>query len=97
MQTTLDWLFVHPRGMENMVTYIKERYNNTPMFISENGECKPNKYWLHVFEKILYSLDLVGFGEKENPNSTMETLLHDVKRVEYMNSYLDALATAMRY
>jgi len=74
--------------MENMVTYIKERYNNTPMFISENGECKPNKYWLHVFEKILYSLDLVGFGEKENPNST---------RVEYMNSYLDALATAMRY
>ncbi|XP_062161707.1 beta-glucosidase 46-like [Alnus glutinosa] len=71
--TTVDWLFVHPRGMENMVTYIKERYNNTPMFISENG-----------------------FGEKENPNSTMETLLHDVKRVEYMNSYLDALASAMR-
>lgn len=54
MQTTVDWLFVHPRGMENMVTYIKERYNNIPMFISENGECKPNKYWLHVFEKILY-------------------------------------------
>lgn len=45
----------------------------------------------------IYSLDLVGFGEKENPNSTMETLLHDVKRVEYMSSYLDALALAMRY
>lgn len=42
-------------------------------------------------------VDLIGFGDKENPNSTMETLLHDIKRVEYMNSYLDALATAMRY
>ncbi|XP_059437846.1 beta-glucosidase 47-like isoform X2 [Corylus avellana] len=71
--TTVDWLFVYPRGMENIVTYIKERYNNIPMFISENG-----------------------FGEQENPNSTMETLLHDIKRVEYMNSYLDTLATAMR-
>jgi beta-glucosidase/6-phospho-beta-glucosidase/beta-galactosidase len=41
MQTAVDWLFVYPRGMENIVTYIKERYNNIPMFISENGESKP--------------------------------------------------------
>ena len=41
MQTAVDWLFVHPQGMEKMVTYIKERYNNIPIFITENGECKP--------------------------------------------------------
>ena len=40
---------------------------------------------------------LIGFCDKENPHSTMENSIHDVKRVEYMNSYLDALATAMRY
>ncbi|GMY36930.1 beta-glucosidase 46-like isoform X1 [Fagus crenata] len=73
-QTAVDWLFVHPQGMEKMVTYIKERYNNIPMFITENA----------------------GFGERDNPHSTVENLINDVKRVEYMSSYLDALATAMR-
>lgn len=40
MQTTLEWLYVYPQGMEKIVTYIKERYNNIPMFITENGEYK---------------------------------------------------------
>ncbi|KAL3740685.1 hypothetical protein ACJRO7_021889 [Eucalyptus globulus] len=35
--TDLEWLNVYPQGMEYMVTYVKERYNNTPMFITENG------------------------------------------------------------
>ncbi|KAJ6397081.1 hypothetical protein OIU77_022008 [Salix suchowensis] len=33
----VDWLHVYPQGMEKMVTYIKERYNNIPMIITENG------------------------------------------------------------
>ncbi|GLT29372.1 hypothetical protein SLA2020_042440 [Shorea laevis] len=35
--TGLDWLNVYPQGMEKIVTYVKERYNNMPMFITENG------------------------------------------------------------
>ncbi|XP_027338209.1 beta-glucosidase 46-like [Abrus precatorius] len=35
--TSLDWQYVYPQGMEKTVTYLKERYNNTPMFITENG------------------------------------------------------------
>ncbi|CAI0468213.1 unnamed protein product, partial [Linum tenue] len=63
--TGVDWIFVYPQGMENIVTYIKERYNNVPMYITENG-----------------------FGQTQD-------LLNDVKRVDYMNSYLDALETAV--
>lgn len=37
-QTDLAWLNVFPEGMEKIVNYIKERYNNTPMYITENGE-----------------------------------------------------------
>lgn len=37
MQTSLDWQYVYPQGMEKIVTYVKDRYNNTPMFITENG------------------------------------------------------------
>ncbi|XP_062088849.1 beta-glucosidase 45-like isoform X2 [Humulus lupulus] len=34
---TVDWINVYPQGMEKIVTYVMERYNNTPMFITENG------------------------------------------------------------
>ncbi|GLT29373.1 hypothetical protein SLA2020_042450 [Shorea laevis] len=37
VQTGLDWLNVYPQGMEKIVTYVKERYNNMPMFITKNG------------------------------------------------------------
>lgn len=39
----------------------------------------------------------VGYGEKENQNSTNEELFNDFKRVEYLKSYLQALAETMRY
>ncbi|XP_031264934.1 beta-glucosidase 46-like isoform X1 [Pistacia vera] len=71
--TSLEWLNVYPPGMEKVINYVKERYNNIPMFITENG-----------------------YGEINTPNSTTEEYLHDVKRVEYMTCYLDALLTAMR-
>ncbi|KAA8515484.1 hypothetical protein F0562_018905 [Nyssa sinensis] len=101
--TAVDWLYVYPQGMEKMVTYISDRYSNIPMFITENGESKTNlgrvlmKIHLHILKLYLMILvDLVGFGEMNNPNSTVEVFLNDVKRVEYINGYLDALATAMR-
>jgi beta-glucosidase/6-phospho-beta-glucosidase/beta-galactosidase len=30
--------YVVPEGIEKMVTYIMKRYNNLPMFITENGK-----------------------------------------------------------
>ncbi|CDO99725.1 unnamed protein product [Coffea canephora] len=41
--TAVDWLYVHPQGMYKIVMYIKDRYNNTPMFITENGYGELNK------------------------------------------------------
>lgn len=38
MQTEMKYYYVYPQGMENIIAYIKERYNNIPMFITENGE-----------------------------------------------------------
>ncbi|KAJ0037955.1 hypothetical protein Pint_22679 [Pistacia integerrima] len=72
-ETSLEWLNVYPPGMEKVINYVKERYNNIPMFITENG-----------------------YGEINTPNSKTEEYLHDVKRVEHMTCYLDALLTAMR-
>ncbi|KAJ0448981.1 putative beta-glucosidase [Helianthus annuus] len=33
-----DWIYVYPKGMEMMVTYLMNRYSNTPMFITKNGK-----------------------------------------------------------
>ncbi|XP_047164203.1 beta-glucosidase 46-like isoform X2 [Vigna umbellata] len=35
--TKFSWFNIYPNGMEKAVTYVKDRYNNTPMFITENG------------------------------------------------------------
>ncbi|XVF26002.1 hypothetical protein REPUB_Repub13aG0262700 [Reevesia pubescens] len=35
--TEVDWLYVYPRGMEKILTYLKKRFHNIPMFITENG------------------------------------------------------------
>nr|AFK44109.1 unknown [Medicago truncatula] len=35
--TPFTWFNIYPQGMEKTVTYVKDRYNNTPMFITENG------------------------------------------------------------
>ncbi|KAK7332308.1 hypothetical protein VNO80_29058 [Phaseolus coccineus] len=35
--TSLEWLFIYPEGLEKIVTYIKERYNNLPIYLTENG------------------------------------------------------------
>ncbi|CAN1826293.1 Beta-glucosidase 46 [Linum perenne] len=71
--TAVDWLFVYPQGMENIIMYVKERYSNIPMFITENG-----------------------YGEINNPKLTMGDFLNDVRRVEYMATYLEGLMAAMR-
>ncbi|XLT89769.1 hypothetical protein HN873_011444, partial [Arachis hypogaea] len=34
---SLDMQYINPKGMEKIVTYIKDRYNNIPMFLTENG------------------------------------------------------------
>ncbi|ESW19738.1 hypothetical protein PHAVU_006G151300 [Phaseolus vulgaris] len=35
--TSLEWLFIYPEGLEKIVTYIKERFNNIPIYLTENG------------------------------------------------------------
>ncbi|XP_042499702.1 beta-glucosidase 18-like [Macadamia integrifolia] len=36
-RTAMQDIYVVPSGMEKMIMYYKERYNNIPMFITENG------------------------------------------------------------
>lgn len=37
MQGGSEWLFVYPKGIHNLLTYIKDKYNNPIIHITENG------------------------------------------------------------
>ncbi|XP_039016436.1 beta-glucosidase 18-like [Hibiscus syriacus] len=59
--TALDWLYVHPQGMEKMIAYIKDRYNNIPMFITENGFCESDKSEKGLTEESLNDANRVEY------------------------------------
>ncbi|WCJ20257.1 beta glucosidase 46 [Euphorbia peplus] len=50
--TDADWLNVYPQGMEKTVSYVKDRYNNIPMFIAENGYANANNPKLSIEETL---------------------------------------------
>ncbi|KAK9069083.1 hypothetical protein SSX86_013199 [Deinandra increscens subsp. villosa] len=60
--TSMERFFVVPRGMEEIVHYVKTRYNNTPMFITENGYSSPNVDDVEV-EEIVNDLKRIEFHQ----------------------------------
>ncbi|CAN6249349.1 unnamed protein product [Urochloa humidicola] len=46
--TAMPTFYVVPDGIEKIVTYIKRRYNNLPMFITENGYAQGGDGYTHV-------------------------------------------------
>ncbi|CAH1424084.1 unnamed protein product [Lactuca virosa] len=60
--TSMPRFFVVPRGMEEIVDYVKTRYNNRPMFITENGYSSPNIHDVQV-EEILNDVKRIEFHQ----------------------------------
>ncbi|KAK6929587.1 Glycoside hydrolase family 1 [Dillenia turbinata] len=68
--TPVSGNFIYPAGLENIIMWFKDRYNNTPMFITENG----------------YS----------QGNGTLDDIVNDYDRIEYMQGYLSHVELAVR-
>ncbi|KAJ9551926.1 hypothetical protein OSB04_015971 [Centaurea solstitialis] len=58
--TMVDGLYVVPRGMEGIVNHIKIRYNNKPMFITENGYNSPDVQEERI-NKLVNDVKRVGY------------------------------------
>uniref|UniRef100_A0A6N2KZQ7 Beta-glucosidase n=1 Tax=Salix viminalis TaxID=40686 RepID=A0A6N2KZQ7_SALVM len=50
--TALNWLFVYPKGMYDLMLYIKDKYKNPPIYITENGLADANNASLPVKEAL---------------------------------------------
>ncbi|XP_004507133.1 non-cyanogenic beta-glucosidase-like [Cicer arietinum] len=53
------WIYVYPRGLRDLLLYIKDKYNNPEVYITENGMNEFNDATLPVKEAILdtYRID----------------------------------------
>ncbi|XP_031091915.1 beta-glucosidase 40-like [Ipomoea triloba] len=51
------WLYIVPRGMRNLLNYIKDKYGNPLVFITENGMDDPKSDGLHDFQRIKFHHD----------------------------------------
>ncbi|KAL5578891.1 hypothetical protein UlMin_011333, partial [Ulmus minor] len=60
------------------------------------GMEKTVEFVMETYNNIPMIITENGFGTFDNPNTTVEELLVDAKRVSYMADYLDALLRAMR-
>eukprot|EP01018_Ginkgo_biloba_P033145 Gb_41722 [translate_table: standard] len=47
-----DWLYVYPPGIRDLLKYTKDRYNNPPVFITENGIDEFNNNRLSLKESL---------------------------------------------
>ncbi|XP_049934173.1 beta-glucosidase 12-like isoform X1 [Nymphaea colorata] len=47
-----SWLYMYPKGLKNLLLYIKEKYNNPKVFITENGYSEYNNGTLSLMESL---------------------------------------------
>ncbi|XP_019070593.1 beta-glucosidase 12-like isoform X2 [Solanum lycopersicum] len=40
--TALSWLYIYPRGIYDLMLYLKQKYKNPPIYITENGMADAN-------------------------------------------------------
>ncbi|KAL0283983.1 UNVERIFIED_CONTAM: Beta-glucosidase 18 [Sesamum angustifolium] len=63
-RTGMSRFFVVPRGMEDIVQYVKERYHNKPMFVTENGYSSPGSeddIYQHDVKRIHYHQSYLAY------------------------------------
>ncbi|XP_062174146.1 vicianin hydrolase-like [Alnus glutinosa] len=48
--TASDWIFVYPEGLYELLMYIKEKYNNPVIYITENGMGDGNNSSLPIYK-----------------------------------------------
>ncbi|XP_062079577.1 beta-glucosidase 17-like [Humulus lupulus] len=54
--TAMSWLFIYPKGLEELLLYIKEKYNDPVVYINENGMADATNDSLPIKEALKDSL-----------------------------------------
>ncbi|KAL6652393.1 hypothetical protein ACP70R_011318 [Stipagrostis hirtigluma subsp. patula] len=80
--TAMPTFYVVPEGIEKMVNYITKRYNNLPIFITENGYAQGGAG--------------SGYAQGAAGYTHVDDWLDDKGRIEYLDGYLNKVAKVIR-
>ncbi|XP_028776325.1 vicianin hydrolase isoform X2 [Neltuma alba] len=50
--TALSWLYIYPKGLHQLLLYVKHKYSDPPIYINENGVAQVNNASIPVKEAI---------------------------------------------
>ncbi|KAK4838746.1 hypothetical protein QYF36_016118 [Acer negundo] len=60
--TGMSGIFVVPKGMEKIINYIKERYDNIPIYVTENGYSSPRQKINEQLQHLLHDVERIKKG-----------------------------------
>ncbi|KAJ8430225.1 hypothetical protein Cgig2_009403 [Carnegiea gigantea] len=94
------WLYIVPRGIRELMNYIKDKYGNPTVLITENENITPMRVLRDQHSLILrIKIDLrcmvVGMDDPNDPFKPVSEALKDEKRIRYFSGYLQNLAAAI--
>lgn len=106
MQANSIWLYIVPQGMRSLLNYVKTRYGNPLVIITENGKSdysiklcrtrldleKSQSYFNFL---PLFYMFLLGMDDANNSSIPIKDALKDEKRIKYHNDYLTNVLAAI--
>ncbi|CAF2113634.1 unnamed protein product [Brassica napus] len=92
--TFFEWDAI-PWGLESVLEYIKQSYNNPPIYILENGLLLLS-YHSIFFSFLLFVLWIIQIALKTGKPMKRGSTLQDTPRIEYIQAYIGAMLNAIK-
>lgn len=109
MQAASSWLCIYPRGLRELLVFIKKEYNNPVLYVTENGNTSIKV--LNLSFQILYAycnninkanenltklIKMIGVDEFNDPTLSLEEALIDTYRLDYYYRHLYYVQAAIK-
>ncbi|RWR77819.1 Beta-glucosidase 12 [Cinnamomum micranthum f. kanehirae] len=92
-QAASSWLYVYPKGIRDLLLYVKKRYDNPIIYITENGKMVQMPLVPVSFYFLLSDNRVSEFNNRTLP---LHKQLEDNMRIDYHRDHLSWLHTAIR-
>lgn len=95
-QAASDWLYIYPRGIQELLLYTKKKFNNPVIYITENGnESLRIKIFFFSSNKLTICMYFdVNTGVDETNDGTKS--LEDNMRIDYISNHLYYVHSAIQ-